>query len=359
MRNKNKQLNFEGQNIYVGMDVHKKQFTISIQGEHLFFKTFTQPPVPEILVEHLNLNYPGANYYAVYEAGFCGFWIQERLTHLGVNCIVVNPADIPTTDKEKKQKRDKSDSKKLARALKNNELEAIHVPDNSAQQDRALLRARLKLISDQTRCRNRIKSLLFYYGIELPETFSNCGTHWSKRFMDWLRQINLGQLTGNKALQLYIKEAETIRALVLEADKEIRQLSRTEKYKETSTLLLSVPGVGILTAMILLTELGDILRFKNLDHLCAYIGLVPNVYSSGEKERVGDITRRGNKRLKSHIIESSWVAVRKDPALSLAYGKLCSRMNGNKAIVRIARKLLSKMRYVLINKEKYKLAVAA
>jgi transposase len=94
METKNKQLDFTDQNIYVGLDAHKKQFTVSIQSEYLFHKTFSQPPKPEVLVNHLRHNFPGANYYAAYEAGYSGFWIQEKLQEFGVNCIVVNPADV-------------------------------------------------------------------------------------------------------------------------------------------------------------------------------------------------------------------------------------------------------------------------
>lgn len=355
---KSKQIDFTGQNIYVGIDVHKKSFTITLQGERLTYKTFSQPPDPVVLVEFLNHNYPGASYFAAYEAGFSGFWIQEQLQAAGVNCIVVNPCDIPTTDKEKKQKRDPLDSRKLARSLKNGELTPIFIPCKSQQMDRALLRSRKRLVKDQNRCRNRIKSLLNFHGISLPDHFQKAGTHWSKRFMDWLKSIDLGQESGNRSISLFIEEAELIRALVLKATRQINELSKSKRYQQSCKLLLSVPGLGRLTAMSLLTEIGDITRFKSLDHLCSYVGLIPNIYASGENERVGEITKRGNSHLRSYLIESSWVAARKDPALGMKYHQLCSRMTGNKAIIRIARKLLNRIRYVLINKQEYELAIA-
>ena len=123
--------------------------------------------------------------------------------------------------------------------------------------------------------------------------------------------------------------------------------------------MITIPGIGRLTAMILLTEIGDINRFKRLDDLCSYIGLIPNVYSSGESESVGDITKRGNRHVRTFIIESSWIAVRNDPALGCKYHELCNRMPGNKAIIRIAKKLMNRIRYVLLNKEEYELAIAA
>ena len=239
-----------------------------------------------------------------------------------MNCIVVNPADVPATDKEKKQKGDPRDSRKIARGLKNGELSAIHIPDKLSQQDRSLLRMKQRIVGNQTRCRNRIKGLLSFYGIEFPEQFNKSGTHWSKRFMEWLGQLDLGHDSGNTTLSLLLEEATFLRGLLLKAGNNIKLLSKEERYAEDVKLLLTVPGIGMLTAMIFLTEIGDVKRFKNLDHLCSYVGLIPNVYASGEKVKVGDITQRGNSHLKSHLIESSWVAARNDPALSMRYNEL-------------------------------------
>lgn len=352
-----KQLNFVGCKFYIGIDVHKKQFTVTIQLDQVVLKTFSMLPDPKILVNYLHKHYPGGEYYAAYEAGFSGFWLQEQLEELGVNCIVVNPSDIPTTNKEKNQKRDPLDSKKIARSLKNGDLVPLHIPSKQNQYDRSLVRTRDRLVRDQTRCRNRIKSFLAFYGIEYPERFTKSGSHWSNLFMEWLKSIKLGD-EGTIALNLFIKEAEALRELILEANREIRKLSRKERYDENVRLLLSIPGVGILTAMSLLTELEDIKRFKSLDHLCSYVGLVPNVHASGDNEKVGDITHRGNRQLRHMLVESSWVAIRQDPALTLKYKDLNSKMNGNKAIIRIARKLLNRIKHVLVNKEEYVFAVA-
>lgn len=353
-----KKLDFTGQNIYVGLDTHKKQITVTIMGENLRHKTFSQPPDPNVLVKYLNRNFPGATYYAAYEAGYSGFWLQESLQAAGINCMVVHAADVPTKDKERKQKRDPLDSQKIARSLKSGELEAIYVPTKDCQQDRSLLRARQRIVGNQTRCRNRIKALLSYFGISYPEQFTRSGTHWSKRFMEWLKKVDLGK-SGNNTLAIYLAEAEFWRSTLATTIKQINALSCEEKYSKSVKLLVGVPGIGRLTAMMALTELEDIRRFKNRDALCNYIGLVPNVSSSGDNEHIGDITQRGNKILRSCMIESAWVAARTDPALNMKYNQLCGRMKGNKAIIRIARMLLSRVRYVLINETEYELGIAA
>lgn len=106
-------LDFTGQNIYIGIDVHLKSWSVAILSEYTNLKKFSQNPDPEALHKYLASNYPGANYYSVYEAGFCGFWIHEKLTDLGINNIVVNPADVPTMSKEKLRKTDAVDCNKL------------------------------------------------------------------------------------------------------------------------------------------------------------------------------------------------------------------------------------------------------
>ena len=139
--------------------------------------------------------------------------------------------------------------------------------------------------------------------------------------------------------------------------KSIKEVSQTKGYKENFYILLSVPGVGLITAMTILTEIEDISRFKTLDKLCSFIGLVPMTNSSGEKESVGGITQRQNKVLRSMIIESSWIAIRNDPALMLAYQKLIKRMKPTRAIIKISKKLVNRIRYVLKNKKLYVSAV--
>ena len=121
-------LDFTGQSIYVGLDVHKKSWSVSIFSEQCEHKKFTQPPETDKLVHYLKRNFPGATYHAAYEAGFSGFWAHEQLQGQGVNCLVVHPADVPTTNKERTSKRDRVDCRKLARHLRNGELKGIYVP---------------------------------------------------------------------------------------------------------------------------------------------------------------------------------------------------------------------------------------
>jgi transposase len=185
------------------------------------------------------------------------------------------------------------------------------------------------------------------------ESFGKPQSHWSKRFNIWLESIELTEESGKITLRSLIHQSKNLRASVLDLTKQMQKLSQTEAYQNDVKLLRSIPGIGILTAMTILTELETILRFGNLDQLCCFIGLVPSTNSSGEKEITGDITPRGHTILRNAIIESAWVAVRQDPVLLKSHLDYCKRMDANKSVIRIAKKLLSRIKFVLKNKQPY------
>lgn len=266
--------------------------------------------------------------------------------------MVVNPADIPTTHKEKVQKEDSRDSRKIARSLRSGDLHAIYVPTQQTIEDRNLVRTRHELVRDLSRCKSRIKSFMHFNGIPIPEKFTTSSA-WSKHYVNWLESLNNFSSSNKLALQAKIISCNNLRTNLLNTTKEIRKLSQTTSYKENIILLQSVPGIGLLTAMIFMTEIEDISRFKNCDNLCSFVGIVPSTRSSGEHDAVGRITPRGHNFLQNAIIESAWVAVRIDPALTKNYGEYRKRMEANKAIIKIARKLLNRIMYVLKNKKTY------
>jgi len=350
-----KPLDFSGQNIYVGMDVHHKSWKIHIYSDEFELKSFSQQPGAEQLSSYLKNHYPRANYLLAYEAGFCGFWIQRAFAAKGINCKVVHAADVPTNNKELLRKTDKVDSKKIAKGLKNGDLNFVHVPTVDQELDRQLLRSREQLTKDTTRIKNRIKAVLKLQGIEVPPEFKE--GKWSSAFIKWLRAIEFKSISGKMSMLTHINELDFVAGQKKQLDIAIKQLSATEYYKANVKLLQSIPSIGLLTAMVLLTEIGDINRFKRLEELCSYCGIVPNCHSSGETESTGRISKRGNAIIKTVLIECAWVAVRKDPALLLYYKQQLTHMVNQKAIIKVARKLLSRIRYVLINQQEYVLGV--
>ncbi len=272
----------------------------------------------------------------------------------GISNIVVNPADIPTTDKERKQKDDSRDSRKIARSLHNNELEAIYIPSMGTEGLRSLVRYRKTLVKEINRYKFRTKSFLYINGFSLPVEIENGSKHWSKRYTVWLKSLEFEIQHSKMTLDSMIDTVEHLRSKLLEINRKLRHLEDNSEYSDTIRLLRTVPGIGLIMSMTIITELENIERFRTLDKLCSYVGLVPRTNSSGENDRVGNITTRSNRQLRSMLIESSWIAIRFDPALMMCYGELRQRMEPNKAIIKIAKKLLSRIKHILKNNDPYK-----
>jgi len=354
MQTQRSQINYEGQNIYIGIDAHLKSWTVSVIGEAMSYQTFSQPPTVEALTSYLAHHFPGGIYHSVYEAGFSGLWAHYQLVQAGINNIVVNPADVPTSQKEKLQKTDPVDSKKLARSLRSGDLDSIYILGKSTMENRSLVRLRATIVKDLVRFKQRIKSFLYYFGIKFPEVFSNGGSHWSRRFIKWLKEeVPIHLELGGQTMRFMVQEAEQLRNLLLEITREIRTLSKTDKYSSQMKLLRTIPGVGFITSITFLVEIENIERFQNSDHFAGFVGLIPTTHSSGEKNVDGEMTFRGQKVLRKALIESSWKAACYDPSLSLSYNNYTKRMDSNKAIIRIARKVLNRMYFVLKNNKEY------
>lgn len=355
MQRQFKQLDFSNQSIYVGIDVHLKQWNVRILGERCSFKRFSQPADSSTLIHYLNKNFPNASINCAYEAGFSGFGLFYDLMEAGIDCIVINPADVPTTDKEKRQKTDAIDSNKIAHHLRSGSLKPIYVPSWETIGVRNVVRLKAELTKKQTAIKNQIKHFLYANDIKIPDEFKE--NRWGKKFMCWLSTVEFKSESSSFCLELKLEALSSVKGLLKKCTGKIKELSELEGIKPTLTLLKSIPGIGTLSGMVILSEIDEIKRFKSLDKLCCYVGLVPHMHNSGETERTGGLTTRGNKRLKTILIESSWRAIRQDTALMLAYNKLCRRMNGNNAIIRICKKMLNRIRYVMIHNQPYQMAI--
>lgn len=347
MQTQSNKLDFNGQNFYCGIDIHKKCWSVTIETDDITLKTFSQEADPEQFVKFLRRNYPGGNYIIGYESGYFGFNLQRYLSNQKIDCKVIHPADIPTTHKEKDQKRDPLDSRKIARVLRTGEVDSIWVPPLYLEQDRQLLRVRRILAKDITRVKNRIKSILQIHGIKYPDAFERNGSHWSKRFIAWLESIKLDETTGTEALQVVVRYLNYLREEQLTVSRKIKSLAFTERYNAGYSALIKLPGIGMLIAMIILTEIGEISRFKSADNFRSFIGLIPRSHSSGDKDYQGRITNRSNTHLRALIIEATWSAIKKDPYYLNIYCNYKSRMKPNKALIRTARKLANNIYYTL------------
>lgn len=348
---------FSGQAFFIGIDVHNKQWTISVQNNHIALgKAVVVEPSAEKLLSYLQRQYPGGSYQAVYEAGYSGFFPARELRAKGIAVMVVNPADIPTMQKERSSKTDRVDSRKLARSLENKELKGIYIPDLLAEEYRFLNRYRGRLVQDQTRMKNRIKAILAEFGHRVPIELE--GNRWSGSYMTWLRGIRFETTYAQFAYDEQLNQYEASRKRLSSVLRKLKEMTKTHnEIGHQVELLLTVPGIGFLTAMLLVSELIDMARFKRFDELVSYIGLAPSVHESDERSYSRGLTTRQHKELRSRLLESAWVAIRKDPALTLKFGQLCRRMDKKKAIIRIAKMLLSRIRSVWKTQKPYEYGV--
>jgi transposase len=340
-------IDFTGKTIWVGIDVHEKDLQVAKVLDGICLGNHRMPADSQALINHLNSRYPGATFKCVYESCAWGFTLQRELSAAGMECIVVHAADVSSSDKEKKRKTDKVDALKLARNLANGDLAAIYVPDEDLQKERNLIRFRKKLVGDLNRSKNRLKSLLKYQGIKIPESLGK-KNNWSYNFMNWIEDEAKKDVLLKDTLLLMLDQIKSLRQLLLKTERALRKLMQT-RHNEKAKLLMTAPGIGRTTAMLFLLEIGDIKRFGSFDTLNDLVGFCPDTDSSGDTERDRGITSRRHKQLRSALIEAAWTAIRIDPALMDAYQKLTKRMKGQHAIIRIARKLLRRMRAILIS----------
>jgi transposase len=271
--------------------------------------------------------------------------------------LVVHAADIPTSHKESEFKTDKRDALKIAKSLRAGEISGIAIPDKQLQEDRTLVRFRQQLRRDIVRQKCRIKSILAFYSIILPAKWTN--SKWTEAMRSWLWNLKLCTDEGTKSIHLHMGMLEYIRGMCINTDGHLRDLSRTKRYEKQVDLLMTVVGFGRLRAIAFLVELGDIQRLKNLDKLSNYVGLVPSSNNSGNKVSQSQLTTRGHKQLRTMLIEAAWTSMNTDPAMAKKYGELKKRMLPQQSIVVIARKLLSRLRYVLVNEVKYEKGIEA
>ena len=347
------EISFKGQKIFIGIDVHKKNWDVAIAPEVGNVKRHTQKASAKELFDFLKKHYPDGDYLAVYESGFSGFSTYYALKDVGIECKVIHAADVPTTQYEEVMKTDRVDSVKLVRSLKAGLLKGIYIREKENIDDRSVVRIRKTIQKQLSGYKARVKHMLHCNGVSFPERFEKPGSHWSKAFLKWLKEdVTLLSSTRN-SLDLLIRQVETIRLTLLEATKMMRSLSQTERYKHKCDLLMTVPGIGFIVSMCILTEIYDVKRFHNEKEFAAYLGLIPTSHSSGDKVVHGEMTFRGNKQLGPMIIETAWISICKDAGLGSLYLRYKERMKPQEAIVRIARKLSNIIFAVLKNETQY------
>lgn len=280
-----------------------------------------------------------------YEASGQGYGLSDVLHDHGIECYVLSPTLLPKTPKGAKLKTDAKDAQMLLEhvrgfALAGNPLPVVWTPPQRLRDDRELVRARIDTSDDITRIKLQILSLLKRYDIRKPSWYTS---QWSKRMVEWLREMaaELDSVVG-VVLEGLIDRYELFRSERSKLDKALQALSKTDRYRSACEEVRKLPGVGLLTAMTFLTEMGDLERFDNRREVAAYLGLCPSSFESGESnDRKGRITRQGPARLRKVLCQAAWVSLRECDDASAAYQRIKGGKpdRSKKAIVALMRRL--------------------
>jgi transposase len=342
----------EGKAVFVGVDLHRSEWHVTVRTEDEELFSGTIPGHWEALRRLLD-RYGGCLIHVVYEAGYFGFWLYDRVVGYGADCTVTPPSLLPQ-EYGNRVKTDRRDSRKLAYLLSKGMLKRVWVPSVEERYHRQVVRRRRQLIGDRVRVQNRIKSELQFYGIPLVGPRGP----WPRVYVEKLWCIRFGNRWMQESFSRLLEQYEFLSGQISKQTKLLRELSRTPLYRERVEILRSVPGIGLIAAMELLVELQDVSRFREADKLAAYVGLTPSQYSSADKIRMGRITRIGKNSLRGTLVEASWKLIAKDKAIRQKYDRIKVRSGAKRAIVAIARMLLLRLRRILLDGRPYVLELA-
>jgi transposase len=342
--------------VFVGLEDSKKTWQLCVRSGGVVVHETTMPARYEVLRNYFHNRFPECRIQVIYEAGFRGFELHDQLEADGWECIVTPPHTV-TEEKCQRKKNDRTDCRRLAKNLENGDYHSCFVPDKEQREDRQISRTYGQIQADINRVCNRIRRMLEFHGLDegLP------AGRWSAAMYARVK-LHLGELEISDSLQFAFKvmvnELEHLRQLRKELLQQLRKLARSDRYKESVELLQSAPGIGMLTAIRLVLEWGDVSRFERKEEFASFLGLVPSDYSSGAQNRQGHITKQGNRGVRSWLVESSWIAIRKDPVLLEKYRRVLKSCGSKKkAIVAVARKLAIRLRRILLSREPYALGV--
>ena len=342
----------QGKTVFVGVDLHRLRWHVTVRTEDEEFFIGTIPGHWEALRRLLD-RYGGCSIRVVYEAGYFGFWLYDRVLDYGADCLVTPPSLLPQ-EYGNRVKTDRRDSGKLAYLLAKGMLRRVWVPRLEERYHRQVTRRRRQLIGDRVRVQNRIKSELQFYGIPLVGPRGP----WPRVYVEKLWCIRFGDRWMQESFQRFLEQYEFLSEQIKKQTQLLRELSQRALYRERVEILRSVPGVGLIAAMELLVELQDVSRFRRAEELAAYVGLTPSQYSSADRIRMGRITRAGKSGLRGTLVEASWRLITKDMAMRDKYDRIKNRAGGKRAIVAIARMLLLRLRRILLDGRPYALESA-
>jgi transposase len=338
-----------GKEVFVGLEDSKKTWKIAVRCERMVIHRASMEARYEVLLRYLRNKFPECTIHLIYEAGFKGFNLYDRLSEDGIDCVVI-PPHMVTEPKTNRVKTDKRDANRLAFVLESHDFrDACHVPDKERREDRQISRTLIGIQKDIIRTRNRIRKLLDFHGIEV--SFPD---RWGRNEFRALKKVSLPNPL-RMSLDVLLAQLEELWAHQVTLRVALRKLCHKERYEKAYTIAKSLPGIGWFTAIRLVLELGeDLAHFTSGKKIAGFIGLTCSEYSSGETTQKGRITGMGSRFIRATLIENSWAAIKKDPVLLAKFSRVW-RSSGSKkkAIVAVARVLIVRLRACLLSGTPY------
>ena len=290
--------------LFIGLDVHNDSIAISIApGDSTEVRRWgiiggTHEHVQKFL-KQLQSAHPAATLRFCYEAGPRGFPLVRFLRGLGHECLVVCPSRVPRRPGDR-VKTDRRDADQLARLLRAGELTGIHIPDPEDEAMRDLLRSRDQVRRAQHRARQQLKMFLLRHNMRYAGKSS-----WTSAHLRYLAKIKMPFPAQQFALQELMNSITEAGARLERYETQIEREVAGWRWEPAVRALMSLRGVALLNAAILIAELGDLHRFTRPQELMSYLGLVPSEHTTGADRQQGGITKMGNGYARRALVEAA------------------------------------------------------
>lgn len=276
-----------------------------------------------------------------YEASALGFGLYDSITDAGMSAHVLAPHKMRSSAEDKKKKTDERDAGKVLEELRNHYLAGsalpdVWIPDSQTRYDRQLVRARFDIANEITRVKAKIKMFLKVNSLNVRyHTKKTWTVDYCKGLARLQGEVDRGLGIVLSVLLKRLAEHEAHRRTLDEA---IEALSQKDRYQKAVQVLVDeVCGINIFSAMVFLTEMGDLKRFKNRRQIAAYLGLAPCSFESGQaNDRKGHITRQGSHRVRKMLCQCVWCQVRLKQGEIEAYQRVVERNPKKKKIAVVA-----------------------